>query len=76
MIGPVIGSFLYGNFGFAWAFYIFSIVIAIDFFIVLFLVSDKLRPSSKTKHNRESDTQNILNVSTVTDESNEILDNE
>jgi MFS family permease len=76
MIGPVIGSFVYGNFGFAWAFYVFSIVIAADFFIVLLLVSGKLRASIKTQPNRESDTQTVVNRSTVADKSRAILANE
>lgn len=33
MIGPPIGSFMYGFFGYAWAFYVFSIII----FIVIVL---------------------------------------
>ena len=41
-IGPAIGSFMYGSFGFAWAFYVFSIVIALDFCVVLLFVSGKL----------------------------------
>ena len=47
-IGPAIGSFMYGTFGFAWAFYVFSIIMAIDFCVVLLLVSSKLSASTTT----------------------------
>ena len=48
LLGPAVGSFMYGTFGFAWAFYIFSIIVAFNFCMVLLLVSSKLSGSTKT----------------------------
>lgn len=42
MVGPPIGSFMYGFWGYAWAFYVFSVIIFIVLVLQVFLIPSKL----------------------------------
>ena len=42
VIGPPVGSFLYGYFGYAWTFYSISVLMGINIILCLFLLPNKL----------------------------------
>ena len=48
MVGPPIGSLVYGYFGFSWAFWVFSIMFIINLFMLLPFLPDGLNYDAET----------------------------
>jgi MFS family permease len=56
MIGPSIGSFLYGYLNYAWTFYFFSILIGINLILLVIYIPNKLNNTNEFSFDRNKIT--------------------